>query len=190
MTFNPNDANRFPSPGNWLAEILAIIKADENFSPSGQIINEAKKPSLFMSNQFRYEPEQTRQLVNIIKSPPKGTYKGPLMDVVLSELKKLKKLKPGAERKFVRNAILQDFRLGEMHNSINIGGDKNTFHTNTTRGNWNISGKDWRNESQHTKYAGKFINSMKNLSKSRSLLGLGALIGVGIMAMGSIGNEA
>jgi hypothetical protein len=169
-------ASRSSSPGNWLAEILAIIKADENFSPPGQIINEAKKPSLFMSNQFRYGPDQTRQLVDIVKSPPKGTYKGPLMDIVLTDLKKLKKYKPGAERKYMRNAIIQDFRMAELNSQQGT--------VDSLMRNMKKTGK------QHAKYGGKFVDSMRNLSKSRSLLGLGALAGVGIMAMGNIGNEA
>jgi len=176
MGINPNDANRFPSPGNWLAEILAIIKADENFSPSGQIINEAKKPSLFMSNQFKYGPGQTRQLIDIIKDPRASTYKGPLMDILLNDLKKLKKYKPGPERKYMRNAVIQDFRIAELNSG---SGDIDSLMRNMKK-----TGK------QQAKYGGKFVDSMKKLSKSRSLLGLGALAGIGIMAMGSIGNEA
>ena len=215
MRFNPNDANRFPSPGNWLAEILAIIKADENFSPPGKIINEAKKPALFMSNKARppftshltpptYEPGSVQNLIKFFKGGipepnAMGPHKGPLMDVVVSELKRLKKLKPGAERRFVRNAILQDFRKSEMLHSITrdqaggIFAKKNHllgFDINMNRGNWTSSGIDYWNENRHAKYAGKFLDSMKNLSKSRSLLGLGALAGVGIMAMGNMGNEA
>jgi len=181
MRFNPNDANRFPSPGNWLAEILAIIKADKNFSPPGKIINEAKKPALFMSNKLRYEPGQVENLVKFTKrgTPQINPHKGPLMDVVVRRLEELKKYKPGAERRFVRNAILQDFRMAEQHHTPP---GQNQANFQNLRGN-----REWVT---HTKYGNRFIDSMRNLSKSRSLLGLGALAGVGIMAMGNMGNEA
>jgi hypothetical protein len=188
MRFNPRDASRFPSPDDWLKDILLMIEADRVAAPPGQIMGEARKPALFMSNQARFEPGSSRNLAKFWKGKPQsgvptpfvgrsGGMKGPFMETVLKELKKLRKLPPGPERKFVRNAIIQNLRFAELLDMAS--GDKTGLIRNMQK-----TGR------QHAKYGYKFLDSMKGLAKSRSapLIGIGLLAGIGT-ALGSIDNK-
>ena len=189
MRFNPRDASRFPPPDDWLKDILLIIEADRVAAPPGQIIGEASKPALFMSDKARFDPGSSQNLVKFWKGKPQSGIpaalagpsegmKDPFMKVVLKELKKLRKLPSGPERKFVRNAIIQNLRGAELLDMAS--GDKMGIIQNMQK-----TGR------RHAKYGYKFLDAMKGLTKSRSLplMGIGALAGIGV-ALGNVDNKA